>query len=46
MMDANLFFTAQALQQHVPAIFNLLNQIANDMSRSESLMRSCMGVIG
>jgi importin subunit beta-1 len=30
----------------VPAIFNVLNLIANDMNRSESLMRASMGVIG
>ncbi|KAM6533142.1 karyopherin Kap95 [Fusarium falciforme] len=36
----------QALQQYVPAIFQLLNLIANDMNRSESLMRAAMGVIG
>ncbi|RGP69361.1 putative kap95 [Fusarium sporotrichioides] len=36
----------QALQQYVPAIFNVLNLIANDMNRSESLMRASMGVIG
>lgn len=37
---------AQNLQQFVPAIFNLLGQIAGDMNRSESLMRASMGVIG
>ncbi|KAF4509887.1 hypothetical protein G6O67_001824 [Ophiocordyceps sinensis] len=36
----------QNLQQFVPAIFNLLGQIAGDMNRSESLMRASMGVIG
>ncbi|KAM5348791.1 hypothetical protein ACJ41O_008614 [Fusarium nematophilum] len=36
----------QALQQYVSAIFQLLNLIANDMNRSESLMRAAMGVIG
>lgn len=36
----------QALQQYVPVIFNVLNLIANDMNRSESLMRASMGVIG
>ncbi|PHH83546.1 hypothetical protein CDD83_2974 [Cordyceps sp. RAO-2017] len=36
----------QSLQQYVAAIFSLLGQIANDMNRSESLMRACMGVIG
>ncbi|KZZ96077.1 Armadillo-type fold protein [Moelleriella libera RCEF 2490] len=36
----------QALQQYVPAIFNLLGQIANDTIRSEGLMRASMGVIG
>ncbi|KAI8723876.1 hypothetical protein NCS52_00244400 [Fusarium sp. LHS14.1] len=36
----------QALQQYVPAIFQLLSLIANDMNRSESLMRAAMGVIG
>ncbi|KAK2057281.1 ARM repeat-containing protein [Colletotrichum caudatum] len=35
-----------ALQQYVPAIFQLLNMIASDMSRSEALMRASMGVIG
>lgn len=39
-------FTAQALQQYVQSIFELLNVIANDMNRSESLMRASMGVIG
>lgn len=39
-------FTAQALQQYVPAIFNLLGQIANDTIRSEGLLRASMGVIG
>lgn len=37
---------AQVLHQYVPTIFQLLNQIASDMNRSESLMRACMGVIG
>ncbi|RYP46866.1 hypothetical protein DL768_006963 [Monosporascus sp. mg162] len=36
----------QALQPYVQAIFHLLNLIANDMNRSEPLMRSTMGVIG
>lgn len=36
----------QALQQYVSVIFNVLNLIANDMNRSESLMRASMGVIG
>ncbi|UPK96428.1 hypothetical protein LCI18_007363 [Fusarium solani-melongenae] len=36
----------QALQQYVPIIFQLLSLIANDMNRSESLMRAAMGVIG
>lgn len=37
---------AQVLQQYVESIFQLLNVIANDMNRSESLMRASMGVIG
>ncbi|KAK5636156.1 hypothetical protein RRF57_011868 [Xylaria bambusicola] len=37
---------AQALQPYVQSIFQLLNIIAQDMNRSESLMRSAMGVIG
>ncbi|KAI1427284.1 armadillo-type protein [Xylaria sp. FL1777] len=36
----------QALQPYVQSIFQLLNIIAQDMNRSESLMRSAMGVIG
>ncbi|KAI1379171.1 ARM repeat-containing protein [Hypoxylon crocopeplum] len=36
----------QALQPHIQAIFQLLNIISQDMNRSESLMRSSMGVIG
>ncbi|KAI8623385.1 armadillo-type protein [Xylariaceae sp. FL1651] len=36
----------QALQPYVQSIFQLLNIIAQDMNRSESLMRSSMGVIG
>lgn len=36
----------QILQQYVESIFQLLNVIANDMNRSESLMRASMGVIG
>ncbi|KAF4973036.1 hypothetical protein FZEAL_9433, partial [Fusarium zealandicum] len=36
----------QALQQYVPSIFQLLSLIANDLNRSESLMRASMGVIG
>ncbi|OTA62839.1 ARM repeat-containing protein [Hypoxylon sp. EC38] len=36
----------QALQPYVPSIFQLLNIISQDMNRSESLMRSAMGVIG
>lgn len=38
--------TAQILQEHVASIFQLLNVIANDMNRSEALMRASMGVIG
>lgn len=38
--------TAQILQEHVASIFQLLNIIANDMNRSEALMRASMGVIG
>ncbi|TRX94030.1 hypothetical protein FHL15_005108 [Xylaria flabelliformis] len=38
--------TAEALQPYVQSIFQLLNIIAQDMNRSESLMRSAMGVIG
>ncbi|KAL2172622.1 hypothetical protein VTG60DRAFT_4741 [Thermothelomyces hinnuleus] len=34
------------LQPFVPSIFELLNAIANDVNRSEALMRSSMGVIG
>ncbi|KAI3327271.1 armadillo-type protein [Xylariaceae sp. AK1471] len=37
---------AQALQPYVESIFQLLNIIAQDMNRSDSLMRSSMGVIG
>ncbi|KAF3768800.1 hypothetical protein M406DRAFT_107579 [Cryphonectria parasitica EP155] len=36
----------QILHQYVESIFQLLNVIANDMNRSESLMRASMGVIG
>ncbi|KAI1365405.1 armadillo-type protein [Xylaria arbuscula] len=36
----------QALQPYVQSIFQLLNIIAQDGNRSESLMRSAMGVIG
>ncbi|KAI0020663.1 ARM repeat-containing protein [Xylariomycetidae sp. FL0641] len=36
----------QALQPYVQHIFQLLNIISQDMNRSESLMRSSMGVIG
>ncbi|UNI13788.1 karyopherin Kap95 [Purpureocillium takamizusanense] len=36
----------QVLQPYVSTIFNLLSSIANDMNRSEALMRACMGVIG
>ncbi|KAK7433172.1 karyopherin Kap95 [Neonectria magnoliae] len=36
----------QALQPYVPAVFQLLGLIANDLNRSESLMRASMGVIG
>ncbi|KAI5467792.1 armadillo-type protein [Mariannaea sp. PMI_226] len=36
----------QALQQYVPAIFTLLGVVANDLNRSEPLMRAAMGVIG
>jgi importin subunit beta-1 len=36
----------QALQQYVQAIFHVLNLIAGDNNRSESLMRASMGVIG
>lgn len=35
-----------ALQQYVESIFNLLHIIADDLNRSEALMRSSMGVIG
>jgi importin subunit beta-1 len=44
--SADRFSTAQILQQYVPAIFQLLNLIATDANRSESLMRAAMGVIG
>ena len=44
-IPANIF-SAQALQQYVQSIFQLLNLIASDMNRSESLMRAAMGVIG
>lgn len=37
---------APALQPYVQSIFQLLNLIASDMNRSESLMRAAMGVIG
>lgn len=36
----------EALQPYVPHIFQLLGLIANDLNRSESLMRASMGVIG
>jgi importin subunit beta-1 len=36
----------QVLQQYVETIFRLLTVVANDMNRSEALMRSSMGVIG
>ncbi|CAI4211184.1 unnamed protein product [Parascedosporium putredinis] len=35
-----------ALEQFVPSIFTLLQLIADDLNRSEALMRSAMGVIG
>ncbi|RYP82540.1 hypothetical protein DL769_001646 [Monosporascus sp. CRB-8-3] len=38
--------SGKTLQPYVQAIFHLLNLIANDMNRSEPLMRSTMGVIG
>ena len=38
--------TAALLQTHVPVIFNLLSNIAQDMNRSEALMRAAMGVVG
>lgn len=34
------------MQPYVQHIFTLLNTIATDMNRSESLLRSSMGVIG
>lgn len=34
------------LQPYVESVFQLLHVIANDMNRSESLMRASMGVIG
>lgn len=37
---------ADVLQPYVQPIFQLLNVLANDGNRSESLMRSAMGVIG
>ncbi|KUI64596.1 Importin subunit beta-1 [Cytospora mali] len=36
----------QILQGYVASIFELLHVIANDMNRSEALMRASMGVIG
>ncbi|KAM7208929.1 putative importin subunit beta-1 [Naviculisporaceae sp. PSN 640] len=36
----------EILQPYVPSIFQLLNSIANDVNRSEALMRASMGVIG
>ncbi|EJP62784.1 importin subunit beta-1 [Beauveria bassiana ARSEF 2860] len=36
----------QAPQQYVPTIFQLLGVIASDSTNSQSLMPSCMGVIG
>ncbi|EON98993.1 putative importin subunit beta-1 protein [Phaeoacremonium minimum UCRPA7] len=36
----------QVLQPYVQSIFQLLNVIANDINRSEALMRAAMGVIG
>ncbi|KAK7740752.1 karyopherin Kap95 [Cytospora paraplurivora] len=36
----------QILQEYVASIFELLHLIANDMNRSEALMRATMGVIG
>lgn len=43
---SNSLFAAPALQPYFQPIFHLLNLIANDMNRSEPLMRSTMGVIG
>jgi importin subunit beta-1 len=37
---------AQVFQPYVQSVFELLNAIANDMNRSEALMRASMGVIG
>lgn len=37
---------AAALQPFVESIFNLLHIIADDLNRSEALMRSSMGLIG
>ncbi len=42
----NRLLLAQALQQYVPTIFQLLGVIASDSTKSEGLLRSCMGVIG
>lgn len=43
---ANTDFAAEILQAYVGSIFELLNVIANDINRSEALMRATMGVIG
>ncbi|KAK8005187.1 hypothetical protein PG990_011224 [Apiospora arundinis] len=43
MRDSN---KTEALQPYVQSIFQMLNIISQDMNRSESLMRSSMGVIG
>lgn len=43
MKDSN---QAQALSPYVESIFHLLNTVWLDQNRSESLLRSSMGVIG
>lgn len=45
-MRANNAVAAAVLQPYVSSIFQLLNTVANDQNRSESLMRASMGVIG
>lgn len=36
---------APLLQNYVPAIFEFLQTVAQDMNHNEGLLRACMGII-
>lgn len=45
MIDLLTYLPVQLLQNYIPAIFEFLQTVSNDLNRNEGLLRACMGII-